>query len=88
MSGARNCRNSVLSEKMYNRMKNLFPEQKDYLTSASILLANLYSSLGDYDQAAAIQWNRKTDYGNKVEPGTTWTEKDGEIVVRDFRFIA
>lgn len=80
MSDARNCRNSVLAEKMYNRMKTRFPDQK--ITWSR--LTNGYSSLEDYDQAEAIQLTPKADYGNKVKSGTTWTENDGEIVVRDF----
>ena len=82
MSGTRNSRDSVRCEKLYNRMALLFPQHKDSLTSASILLSNIYTSLGDDDQAALIRSNRIRDHGNKVAPGMTWTEKDGEIVVK------
>ena len=84
MSGTRNCRDSVRCEKLYKRMTLLFPRHKDDLISASILLSNIYSSLGDDDQAALIRSNRIRDHGKKVMPGMTWTEKDGEIAVTYF----
>ncbi|CAM4780263.1 unnamed protein product [Rotaria magnacalcarata] len=50
LSGARSSHNSILSEKIYLRMKSLFPDQKDALISGSILLCNIYSSL------AGLSW--------------------------------
>jgi hypothetical protein len=83
LSGARNCRHSGLSEKIYNRMKILFPDRKDNLISGSILLGNIYSSLGDYEKAETIRSNRIKEYGKKVKAGLSWTEVDGEIAVKD-----
>ena len=82
MSGARNCRDPVRSQKLYNSMMMLFPQEKSNLISASILLSNTYSSLGENQQAAAIQSHRRIHHGKKVKPGMTSTEKDGEIVVK------
>ncbi len=83
LSGARNCRHSALSEKIYNRMKMLFPNQKVDLKSGSILLGNIYTSLGDYEKAETIRSNATKEYGKKVKPGLSWTEVDGEIAVKD-----
>jgi len=83
LSGARNCRHSALSEKIYNRMKMLFPDQKDDLISSSILLGNIYSSLGDYKKAETIRSDSIKEHGEKVKPGLSWTEVDGEIAVKD-----
>lgn len=84
LSGARNARHSVLSEKIYQRMKLLFPDEKDSLISGSILLCNIYSSLGDHEKAQDIRLNRINELGKKVQPGVAWTEMDGEIAVRRF----
>jgi len=83
LSGARNCRHFVLSEKIYNRMKILFPDHTDKLISGSILLGNIYSSLGDYEKAETIRSDRIKQYGKKVKAGLSWTEVDGEIAVKD-----
>ncbi|CAF1574329.1 unnamed protein product, partial [Adineta steineri] len=58
LSGARNSRNSIVSEKIYERMKLLFQNEKDTLISGSILLSNIYSSLGNYEEAQHIRLNR------------------------------
>ncbi|CAF1159522.1 unnamed protein product [Adineta steineri] len=79
LSGARNSRNSIVSEKIYERMKLLFQNEKDTLTSGSILLSNIYSSLGQHEEAQHIRLNRIKQVGKKVQPGLAWTEKDGEI---------
>jgi hypothetical protein len=47
LSAARNCSQSDLSQRLYDRMKSLFPEQKPALISASILLCNTYLSIGE-----------------------------------------
>ncbi len=81
LSGARNHRDSTLAEQIYNRMKCLFPDEKDALISGSILLYNIYSSLGDHEQAEKIRLNRIKEIGKKVQPGLSWTEINGELVV-------
>ncbi|CAF5177051.1 unnamed protein product [Rotaria magnacalcarata] len=80
LSGARTSHNSTLSEKIYLRVKSLFPDQKDALTSGSILLCNIYSSLGDHEEAENIRLNRIKEVGKKVQAGLSWTEVNGEIV--------
>ncbi|CAM4820182.1 unnamed protein product [Rotaria magnacalcarata] len=80
LSGARNNRNMTLSEKIYNRMKTLFPDQKQGLLSGSILLSNVYSSLGKYEQAKNLRYHEKKELGVKVKIGLSWTEVYGELV--------
>ena len=48
LSGARNQRNSSMSEKIYNRIQQFFPNYKEELVSAAILLANTYQSSGQF----------------------------------------
>ncbi|CAF3917738.1 unnamed protein product [Rotaria sordida] len=58
LSGARNNRNENLSEMIYNRMKSMFPNEKDHLISGAILLANIYSSLGEHELAKTFRYNQ------------------------------
>ena len=83
LSGARNHRNTLLSQTIYNRMKCLFPNQKEAMIAGSILLSNTFSSMGDDEQAKDIQRIRIKEYGSKVKIGLSWTEVNGEIVVSD-----
>ena len=84
LSGARNARDHALSKKLYRRMKFLFANQSYDLTAASILLANTYISLGEYRQAEDIRLNRLNQSGNKVKVGLSWTEVNGQLVVKYF----
>ncbi|CAF1315617.1 unnamed protein product, partial [Rotaria sordida] len=65
LSGVRNNRNKKLSEKIYNRMKSLFPDEKEGLTSSTMLVSNIYSSVAhdnSHPQSAEIhaEVNRMT----------------------------
>ncbi|CAF3542705.1 unnamed protein product [Rotaria socialis] len=80
LSGARNHRNSRLAEKIYNRMKSLFPDEKQSLISGTILLSNIYSSLGLSEQASDIRSYQRHELGAKAKPGMSWTEIGGELV--------
>ena len=55
LSGARNHRQADLAQKLYDRMRSLFPDHKSNLIAASILVSNIYSSLGDYEQSKEIR---------------------------------
>jgi hypothetical protein len=81
LSSARNHRDSALSQKLYDRMKSLFPDQKSLLISASILVSNTYSSVGDEQQAQEVRISRMKQLGGKVKAGLSWTEVNGELVV-------
>ncbi|CAF4981450.1 unnamed protein product, partial [Rotaria magnacalcarata] len=80
LSGARNHRHVVLSEKLYNQMKSLFSNEKSDLISASILLSNTYSSLGNYQQVEAIRIDRMKQFGKNAKVGVSWTEVNGQLV--------
>ncbi|CAF1339290.1 unnamed protein product [Rotaria magnacalcarata] len=78
LSGARNVTNSCLSQKIYDRMKKLFPDMKDPLISAAILLANVYASSGDIDKASDIRIHLHKS-GAKKKIGLSWTSVNGQI---------
>jgi hypothetical protein len=86
LSGARNSRDLSLSGKIYNKMKSLFPDQKNALISGSILLGNVYSSLGDDQGAEDIRLTRRKEFGTRIKVGMSWTAVNGQVVVRNFRF--
>ena len=79
LSGARNRRQSDLAQQLYDRMRSLFPQHKSDLIAASILVGNIYSSIGDYSQSQEIRNDRIKRYGAKVTPGITWTEVNDEL---------
>ena len=81
---ARNARDHALSKKLYRRIKFLFANQSYDLTAASILLANTYISVGEYRQAEDIRLNRLNQSGNKVKVRLSWTEVNGQLVVKFF----
>ena len=68
LSGARNCRQSDLSQELYDRMKSLFPGQEPALISASILVSNTYSAIGEHQLAQDVRRHRIKQFGNKLEP--------------------
>jgi glycine betaine/choline ABC-type transport system substrate-binding protein len=81
LSGARNHRDFALSQKLYDRMKSLFPDQKSHLIAASVLVSNTYSSVGDEQQAQEVRISRLKQLGSKIKAGLSWTEVNGELVV-------
>ncbi|CAF1067251.1 unnamed protein product [Rotaria sordida] len=80
LSGTRNNRNSNLSKKIYNRMKSLFPDAKQGLVSGAILLANIYSSVGEHQRAKDFRYSQIKELRTKVKLGLSWTDGSGEIV--------
>ncbi|CAF4979417.1 unnamed protein product, partial [Rotaria sp. Silwood1] len=83
LSGIRNVKNSVLSQKIYDHMKKIFPDITDPLTSAMVLLANTYASSGDIEMASKIK-REMIKSGKKKKIGVSWTVINGQI----FRFRA
>ncbi|CAF0973415.1 unnamed protein product [Rotaria sordida] len=75
LSGTRNNRNRNLSENIYNRMKCLFPNEKQDLTSGAILISNIYSSVGEHELAKTFRYNQIKELGTNVKLGLTWTEE-------------
>ena len=82
LSGARTHRQSALSQRLYNRMQALFPDQKSKLISASILLSNTLISTGNQQQAQEVRAHRIKKFGSKVTPGVSWTDVNNETVVK------
>ncbi|CAF4440561.1 unnamed protein product, partial [Rotaria magnacalcarata] len=78
LSGARNAKNVYLSQNIYDRMKNLFPEEKVPLISAAVLLANVYASSGEIDKASNIRLEIHKS-GTKKKVGLTWITVDGQL---------
>ncbi|CAF4888848.1 unnamed protein product [Rotaria socialis] len=80
LSGARNSHNTILSEKIYNRMLSLFPDKKDALMSGMILVSNTYSSLGEDELAYDFRSHHEKKLGTHARVGLSWTDANGEIV--------
>ncbi|CAF3371283.1 unnamed protein product, partial [Rotaria socialis] len=80
LSGARNSHNTILSEKIYNRMLSLFPDKKDALMSGMILVSNTYSSLGEDELAYDFRSHHEKKLGTRARVGLSWTDANGEIV--------
>ncbi len=55
LSGARNQHDMYLSQKIFDRIKQLFPQIKPGLASAGVLLANTYASNGDFSRSSNIR---------------------------------
>ncbi len=86
LSGARNHRNFTLSQKIFDRMNYLFPDQKEALISGSVLLSNTYSSIGEDEQAKEVRFNRLKQIGKNSVIGMAWTEANGQLVVKKSYF--
>ena len=81
LSGARNHRQVALSQQIYDHMQRLFPDQREGLIAASILVSNIYSSSGDEQRAKEVRLARIKQFGKKVLAGVSWTRVNGELVV-------
>ena len=72
--------NISVSQNIYDRMKKLFPQRRNPLTAAAILLSNVYASAGDIDKASDIRIQlHKSDAKKKI--GLTWTVTNGKVHV-------
>ena len=82
LSGARNEKNSQLSQVVYDQMKKLFPQSARSMVPASVLLANVYAAAGDLDRASNIRRELHRT-GLKKKVGLSWTTTNREIYVSD-----
>ena len=80
LSGARTKNLSQLAQQIVSRMKKLFPQLNHELMSASILLANIYGSLGQNEKAFDIR-NELNRSGVKKKVGIAWTFVNEELFV-------
>jgi hypothetical protein len=80
LSGARNEKNIHLSEKVYDRMKKLFPESTNSMISAVVLLANAYASSGESEKSSNIR-TQLHQSGAKKKLDLSWTAINGQLFV-------
>ncbi|CAF4321538.1 unnamed protein product, partial [Rotaria magnacalcarata] len=80
LSGARNNRNRHVSEKVYDRMKYLFPNEKQHLVSGAVLVSNIYSSFGEDQLATTFRSNQIKQLRTNATKGLSWTQINDEIV--------
>lgn len=88
LSAARNHREATLSQRLADRMRMLFPEEKSSLNSAAVLLANTYLAVGNDQQAETVRLDRLRRFGKKVQIGVAWTEVNEEFTVRTFFLLS
>ena len=80
LSGTRNRHNIDLSEKIFDRMTELFTGMKQSFASARVLLANTYGSNGDFSRSSNIR-KEMDELGLKKQMGISKTVINGEIRV-------
>ena len=81
LSGARNGKNTYLSQKIFDRIRLLFPHNENRLSSATVLLANTYGLTGDFTRTSELRMEMSQSKLKKV-PGRSSTIVDGKLVVR------
>ncbi len=80
LSAARNQRNASLAQKIFNRIQFHFPDCKNDLVSATVLLANTYALSNDSSMAFDLR-TKLTKSGMKKVPGLCSTVVKGKIFV-------
>ena len=80
LSGTRTRHDVYLSQKIFDRMKQLFPQTISDMTSARVLLANTYGSNGDFSRSSNIR-TEMDELGLKKETGISKTVINGRIQV-------
>lgn len=80
LSGARNAKNTILAEQLFDRMERNFPNDDAALIAARVLLANTFALHGDKKRASATRMDLKQSTTRKVA-GLTWTVINGQIFV-------
>ena len=80
LSAARNYKNVQLAERVLARMSTLFADVQQAITSATVLLGNIYGSLGDTEKSSTLRLEL-TRSGVKKVVGASWTAPDGTLAV-------
>lgn len=83
LSGARNQKNIHLCEKIFHRLKELFPHDPSSISSATVLLANTYGLHGDFRRLEDLRYAMNRS-GMKKVPGISSTIFQGQLVVKIF----
>ena len=80
LSAARNQRNISLFKEIFERFKKNFPNADQHRVSASVLLANTYSLIGN--EVESLKIRKKIDeLGVKKKGGRSWTFINNKVVV-------
>ena len=80
LSAARNRRNASSAQKIFDRIRFHFPDYKDSLVSATVLLANTYALSNDFSMASDLRM-KLNQSGMKKVPGYSSTVVKGKIFV-------
>jgi TRAP-type mannitol/chloroaromatic compound transport system permease large subunit len=80
LSAARNQHDICLTQEIFDRIKQLFPQIKPRLASARVLLANTYASNGDFLKSSNIRMEM-VESGLKKKIGISKTVINGQIHV-------
>ncbi|CAF1274193.1 unnamed protein product, partial [Adineta ricciae] len=78
LSAARNQRDPLLAQKMFDRIEPYLKDQDIYATSAQVLLANTYALAGDSATASTIR-TKMNQSGLKKLAGLSWTVVNGKV---------
>ena len=81
ISSARNQKNSLLAQQLFDRICLLFSDEKQILSAATVVLANTYGLSGNLTRTADLR-TTMAESGLKKVPGRSSTIVNGEIVVR------
>ena len=81
LSSARNEKNACLSQKIFERVRLLFLDDEDLLSSTTVLLTNTYGSSGDFIRTSELRMEMRPSNLKKV-PGRSSTIVNGKLVVR------
>ena len=84
LSGARNHRDVGLAERLFVRISHIFPDLQQTVISATVLLGNIYGSLGDMTKMSDLR-SDLTRSGAKKVIGVSWTAPNGELTVSRWR---
>ncbi|CAF1173071.1 unnamed protein product [Adineta ricciae] len=79
LSSARNKKDAVLAQQLFDRIRLLFSDEKQILSSATVVLANTYGFSGNLARTSDLR-TRMAESGLKKVPGRSSTVANGEIV--------
>ena len=81
LSGARNAKNSVLSQAIYDHKKKIVLNSTVELASAAVLFANTYGLSGDIETASKVK-RKMIQSGRKKTISVSWTIINNQIFVQ------
>ena len=82
LSGARSDRNVNLAKRIFDQIEDRFPQNKDCITAATVLLANTHALSGDISTASSIRM-KLSQTGMKRKSGISSTVYNGHMVVSE-----